>query len=42
MKKIRDNISHGREFNEETLPVENARKLAAKYLMGHLLSTENA
>lgn len=42
MKKIRDDISHGKEFNEETLPVENARKLASKYLMGHLLSTKNA
>lgn len=42
MKTIRDNISHGKEFNEETLPVENARKLTAKYLMGHMLSTENA
>lgn len=42
MKKIRNDISHGNEFNEETLPVEDARKLAAKYLMGHMLSTKNA
>ena len=42
MKKIRNDISHGNEFNEETLPVENARKLVAKYLMGHMLSSNNA
>lgn len=42
MKKLRDDISHGKEFNEENLPVEDARKLAAKYLKSHMLSTENA
>lgn len=42
MKIIRDNISHGKEFNEETLPVENARKMVAKYLKSHMLSEENA
>ena len=40
MKKVRDNISHGKEFDEETLPVENARKLASKYLENHMLATE--
>lgn len=40
MKKLRDDISHGKEFNEETLPVEDARKLTAKYLRSHMLSTE--
>lgn len=38
MKKIRDTISHGNEFNEETLPVENARELAGKYLKYHMLT----
>jgi len=38
MKSLRDDISHGKEFNEETLPVEEIRKLTAKYLRGHLLS----
>ena len=42
MKKLRDDISHGKEFNEETLPVEDARKLAAKYLKSHMLSTASA
>lgn len=42
MKKMRDNISHGIEFEEETLPVEDARKLASKYLKNHMLATENA
>ena len=42
MKKIRDNISHGKEFDEETLPVENARTMVAKYLKSHMLSEENA
>lgn len=42
MKKIRDDISHGKEFNEETLPVEDARKLASKYLKRHMLATEIA
>ncbi len=42
MKKIRDNISHGKEFNEETLPVEDARKLASKYLRKHMLETKSA
>lgn len=42
MKKIRDNISHGKEFDEETLPVEDARKLVSKYLNNHMLATENA
>jgi hypothetical protein len=39
MKKLRDDISHGKEFNEETLPVEDARKLIAKYLRSYMLST---
>ena len=42
MKKIRDNISHGKEFDEETLPVESARKMVAKYLKSHMFSEENA
>lgn len=42
MKKIRDNISHGKEFDEETLPVENARKMVAEYLKSHMFSEENA
>ena len=42
MKKIRDNISHGKEFDEETLPVESARKMVAKYLKSHMISDENA
>lgn len=42
MKKMRDNISHGKEFNEEALPVEDARKLASKYLKNHMFATENA
>ena len=42
MKKLRDDIFHGKEFNEETLPVEDARKLAAKYLKSHMLSTASA
>ncbi len=42
MKKMRDNISHGEEFDEETLPVEDARKLASKYLRNHMLATKNA
>lgn len=42
MKKERDNISHGKEFDEETLPVENARKMVAKYLKSHMYSEENA
>lgn len=42
MKKIRDNISHGKEFDEETLPVESARKMVAKYLKSHMLSAKNA
>ncbi|MEJ1365466.1 MAG: hypothetical protein RPU42_10325 [Candidatus Sedimenticola sp. (ex Thyasira tokunagai)] len=42
MKKIRDTISHGREFNEDTLPIEEIRKLAAKYLRSHLLGIEGA
>lgn len=41
MKKERDNISHGKEFDEEALPVEDARKLASKYLKNHMLATEN-
>lgn len=41
MKKMRDNISHGIEFDEEALPVEDARKLASKYLKNHMLATEN-
>ena len=40
LKNIRDIISHGKEFDEESLPVEDARKLAAKYLKSHMLSTE--
>ena len=39
MKKLRDDISHGKEFNDETLPVEDARKLTAKYLRSYMLST---
>ncbi len=42
IKKERDNISHGKEFDEEALPVEGARKLASKYLMNHMSATENA
>lgn len=42
MKKMRDNISHGKEFDEETLPVEDARKLASKYLRAHMLATKIA
>jgi len=42
MKKVRDTISHGEEFDEEALPVEDARKLASKYLKNHMLATENA
>ena len=42
MKKIRDNISHGKECDEKTLPVESARKMVAKYLKSHMLSEENA
>ncbi len=42
MKKLRDDIYHGKEFNEEDLPVEDARKLAAKYLKSHMLSTTSA
>lgn len=42
MKKMRDSIFHGEEFDEETLPVENARRLVAKYLMAHMLSTKMA
>lgn len=42
MKKVRDNISHGKEFDEEALPVDNARKLASKYLKNHMIATENA
>ncbi|MDZ7759477.1 MAG: hypothetical protein U5L00_04375 [Desulfovermiculus sp.] len=42
MKRVRDNISHGKEFDEETLPVEDARKLASKYLKNHMLATEYA
>jgi hypothetical protein len=41
MKEMRDNISHGKEFNEETLPVEDARKLASKYLKNHMSTIEN-
>jgi hypothetical protein len=40
MKEIRDTISHGKEFTEETLPVEDARRLSAKYLRGHMLESE--
>lgn len=36
LKKIRDTISHGSEFDEENLPVEGARKIAAKYLKYHM------
>ncbi len=42
LKNIRDNISHGKEFDEETLPVEDARKLVSKYLRNHMLATINA
>lgn len=42
MKNLRDDISHGKEFNEEALPVENARKLVAKYLKSHMLSSVSA
>lgn len=42
MKIIRDNISHGKEFDEEALPVESARKIVAKYLKSHMLSEQNA
>jgi hypothetical protein len=42
MKKERDNISHGNEFDEEALPVEDARKLASKFLMNHMLAAGNA
>lgn len=42
LKDLRDDISHGNEFNEETLPIESVRKLAAKYLRSHILLTENA
>lgn len=42
LKKVRDNISHGKEFDEEELPVEDARKLASKYLKNHMFATENA
>ena len=38
LKNIRDNISHGKEFDEETLPVEDARKLVSKYLRNHMLA----
>jgi len=38
MKSLRDKISHGKEFNEEALPIEEIRKMTAKYLKGHLLS----
>lgn len=41
LKNMRDIISHGQEFDEETLPVEDARKLAAKYLKNYILSTES-
>ncbi len=41
MKKVRDDISHGKEFDEKKLPVEEARKLASKYLKNHMLATEN-
>lgn len=40
MKKQRDDISHGKEFDEEGLPVEDARKMAAKYLLSHMRETE--
>ena len=42
MKGLRDDISHGKEFDEDALPVEDARKLVAKYLKSHMLSTESA
>jgi hypothetical protein len=42
MKNLRDDISHGKEFNEESLPVEDARKLAAKYLKDHMILTASA
>ena len=42
MKKLRDDISHGKEFNEEALPVEDARKLVAKCLKSHMLSQTSA
>lgn len=42
MKKIRDTISHGNEFDEETLPIEDARKIAAKYLKHHMWEIECA
>ena len=41
MKGLHD-ISHGKEFDEDALPVEDARKLVAKYLKSHMLSTESA
>jgi len=41
LKDIRDIISHGKEFDEESLPVEDVRKLAAKYFKCHILSTKN-
>lgn len=42
IKRLRDDIFHGKEFNEKTLPVEDARKLVAKYLKSHMLSAESA
>ena len=40
MKNIRDGILHGKEFDEEALPVEDARKLASKYLRHHMLAAK--
>lgn len=42
LKRIRDNISHGDEFDEEHLPVEDTRKLAAKYLGLHLTAEKSS
>ncbi|WP_169709590.1 hypothetical protein [Deferrisoma camini] len=41
MKQLRDDIYHGKEFDEEDLPVEDVRKMAAKYLKDHMLTNKN-
>jgi hypothetical protein len=37
LKKQRDAISHGQEFDEESLPVEDARRLTGRFLRNHIL-----
>jgi hypothetical protein len=36
LKKLRDSISHGDEFSEKNLPIEDVAALLRKYVIAHI------